>query len=68
MDGSSETICFLLIPLFYCSLVVALLCLTFSPNLAVGLKCIFRHVHVVVPVLQEAVELLRKQLKCFSCL
>lgn len=33
---------------------VALLCLTFSPNLAVGLRYVFRHVHAAVPVLQEA--------------
>lgn len=46
---------------------MALLCLTLSPSLAVGLRYVFRHVHAAVPVLQEAVGLLGQQLKCFSC-
>lgn len=30
------------------------LCLTFSPDHAVELRCVFRHVHAAVPVLREA--------------
>lgn len=41
---------------------MALLCLTFYPDLAVGLRCVFRHVHPAVSLLQEAVELLGQQL------